>query len=214
MILFDRFSLANYNSVTFATSGAGKSYAMKLEVLRSLMIGVSVIVIDPEKEFEKLAQATGGRYFNVSLNSEHHINPFDIPPVGPDEKPADVLRSTIINLVGFFRVLLGDLTSEEDAIIDKALNETYALKDITPNSDFSNIQPPLMSDFTLVLSGLDGGAPLADRLSKYTTGSWSGFINQPTNIDMNKDFVVFSIRDMEEELKTAAMYIYYSIYLE
>ena len=157
LILFDRFSLPNYNSVTFATSGAGKSYAMKLEVLRSLMIGVDVIVIDPEREFERLAQATGGRYLNVSLNSEHHINPFDLPPVAEDENPSDVLRSTIINLIGFFRVLFGGLTQEEESIIDRSIRETYALKDITMESSFENIDPPLISDFALVLAGVEGG---------------------------------------------------------
>ena len=207
LILFDRFSLPNYNSVTFATSGAGKSYAMKLEVLRSLMVGVDVIVIDPEREFERLAQATGGRYFNVSLNSEHHINPFDLPPVGEDENPSDVLRSTIINLVGFFRVLLGDLSQEEEGVIDHAIRETYALKDITMEGGFENADPPLISDFALVLAGVEGGEDLAERLSRYTTGSWAGFLNQPTNIDINRRFVVFSIRDMEDDLKTAAMYI-------
>ena len=207
LILFDRFSLPNYNSVTFATSGAGKSYAMKLEVLRSLMIGVDVIVIDPEREFERLAQATGGRYFNVSLNSENHINPFDLPPVGEDENPADVLRSTIINLVGFFRVLLGNLSQEEESVIDQAIRETYALKDITMEGDFENVDPPLISDFALVLAGMDGGEDLSERLSRYTTGSWAGFLNQSTNIDIHRRFVVFSIRDMEDDLKAAAMYI-------
>lgn len=207
LILFDRFSLPNYNSVTFATSGAGKSYTMKLEVLRSLMIGTDVIVIDPEREFERLAQATGGSFFNVSLNSTYHINPFDLPPVGEDENSSDVLRSTVINLIGFFRVLLDGLSQEEKSIIDRAINETYALKDITPTSNFENIEPPLMSDFVLVLSGIDGGEALSERLSQYTIGSWSGFVNQPTNIAMNRNFVVFSIRDMENELKPAAMYI-------
>ncbi len=207
LILFDRFSLPNYNSVTFATSGAGKSYAMKLEVLRSLMIGINVIVIDPEREFERLAQATGGRHFNVSLNSKNHINPFDLPPVGDDENPADVLRSALINLIGLFRVLLGGLTQEEESITDRALRETYALKDITEAGNFDSMEPPLMSDFSLVLAGIEGGEQLAERLSRYTDGSWSGFINQPTNVDMDKQFVVFSIRDMEEELKPAAMYI-------
>ncbi len=207
LILFDRFSLPNYNSVTFATSGAGKSYAMKLEVLRSLMVGIDVIVIDPEREFERLTQATGGRYFNVSLNSEHHINPFDLPPVGEDENPSDVLRSTIINLVGFFRVLLGNLSQEDESIIDHAIRETYALKDITIEGGFENADPPLISDFALVLAGVEGGEKLAERLSRYTTGSWAGFLNQPTNIDINRKFIVFSIRDMEDDLKSAAMYI-------
>ena len=207
LVLFDRFAMENYNSVTFATSGAGKSYAIKLEILRSLMFDTDVIVIDPEKEYEYLAEATGGRYFNISLTSEHHINPFDLPPVGEDEAPADVLRSNIVNLVGLLRIMLGGLTPEEDAIIDKSITETYALKDITPDSDFSNINPPLLSDFELVLAGMEGGESLSQRISKYTKGTWSGFINKPTNVDINKKFVVFSVRDMEDELKPVAMYI-------
>ena len=207
LILFDRFSLENYNSVTFAKAGAGKSYATKLEILRTLMFDTEVIVIDPEREYEYMAEATGGRYFKISLNSEHHINPFDLPPVGAGESAANVLRSNIINLVGLFRLMMGGLSAEEDAIIDRAITETYALKDISADSDFSAIEPPLMSDFELVLSGMEGGESLAQRLSKYTKGTWSGFINRPTNVDINKKFVVFSLRDMEDELKPIAMYI-------
>lgn len=207
LIIFDRFGLENYNSITFAKSGSGKSYATKLEILRSLMYGISVMVIDPEKEYEYLAEAVGGRYFNISLTSEHHINPFDLPLPQPDESASDVLRKNIITLVGLFRILLGGLTPEEDAIIDRAITETYALKDITPGSDFSKIEPPLMSDFEMVLAGLEGSDSLVQRINKYTRGSWAGFINQPTNVDINKKFVVFSVRDMEDDLKPAAMYI-------
>lgn len=166
LILFDRFSLENYNSVTFAKAGAGKSYTTKLEILRSLMFGTDVLVIDPEREYEYLAEATGGRYFNISLTSEHHINPFDLPPAREDESSADILRSNIVNLVGLFRILLGGLSPEEDAIIDRAISETYALKDITPDSDFSNVEAPLLSDFELVLAGMDGAEGLVqDRKS-------------------------------------------------
>lgn len=207
LVLFDRFSQPNYNSVLFATSGAGKSYATKLEILRSLMFDTEVIVIDPEREYEFLAEAVGGRYFNISLSSEHHINPFDVPAPLPDENPADVLRSHIIHLVGLFRILLGGLTPEEDAVVDRAITETYALRDITPETNFSQIDPPLMSDFEMVLSSMEGSDSLLARLQKYTTGSWSGFINQPSNVDINKKLVVFSIRDMEDELKPGAMYI-------
>ncbi|MEK7176988.1 MAG: DUF87 domain-containing protein [Patescibacteria group bacterium] len=207
LVLFDRFSLENYNSIMFAKSGAGKSYATKLEILRTLMFDTEVIVIDPEREYEYMAEATGGRYFKISLNSEHHINPFDLPIPGPDESTANVLRSNIINLVGLFRLMMGGLTAEEDAIIDRAITETYALKDITADSDFRNIEPPLMSDFEMVLAGMEGGESLAQRLSKYTKGTWSGFINRPSNVDINKKFVVFSLRDMEDELKPIAMYI-------
>jgi type IV secretory pathway VirB4 component len=207
LILFDRFSLENYNSVIFAKSGSGKSYAVKLEILRSLMFDTDVIVIDPEREYEYLAQATGGRLFNISLSSENHINPFDLPPVKEDEEPADILRSNIINLVGLFRIMLGGLTPEEDAIVDRAITETYALKDITGDADFTGIEAPLLSDFENVLSGMEGSDSLVQRLSKYTHGTWSGFLNQPTNIDINRQFIVFSVRDMEDELKPVAMYI-------
>jgi type IV secretory pathway VirB4 component len=207
LILFDRFSLENYNSVTFAKSGSGKSFSTKLEILRTLMFDTEVIVIDPESEYEYLANAVGGRFFNVSLSSEHHINPFDLPIPREDEAPGDVLRSNIVNLVGLFRIMFGGLTPEEDAIIDRAITETYALKDITADSDFAAVDPPLLSDFELVLAGMDGSGSLVQRLSKYTKGTWAGFINRPTNVDINKKFVAFSVRDMEDELKPIAMYI-------
>ncbi|MCX6713146.1 MAG: DUF87 domain-containing protein [Candidatus Vogelbacteria bacterium] len=207
LVLFDRFSLENYNSVIFAKSGSGKSYTTKLEIVRSLMFDTDVIVIDPEREYEYLADAVGGRYFNISLTSEHHINPFDLPYPRDDESGADVLRSNIINLVGLFRIMLGGLTPEEDSIIDSAISETYAMKDISPDVDFTNKPAPLLSDLELVLAGMEGGESLAQRLLKYTQGTWAGFLNKPTNVDINKKFVVFSVRDMEDELKPVAMYI-------
>lgn len=207
LILFDRYSLTNYNSVTFATSGAGKSYTTKLEILRSLMFGTEVLVIDPEREYEYLAEATGGRFFNISLSSSHHINPFDLPPPQPDENPGDVLRTHVIELIGLFRLMLGGLSAEEETIIDQAINETYALKDINGDSDFSELEPPLLGDFEMVLAGMEGSSSLIARLQKYTSGTWSGFMNQATNVDINQKFVVFSLRDMEDELKTIAMYI-------
>lgn len=207
LILFDRFSLENYNSITFAKSGSGKSFMSKLEILRTLMFDADVIVIDPEKEYEYLAEAAGGRFFNISLNSEHHINPFELTTPGEGESFASILRSNIINLVGLFRIMMGGLSPEEDAIIDRAITETYALKDITADSNFENVEPPLMSDFELVLSGMEGGDSLAQRLTKYTRGTWAGFINRPSNVDINQRFIVFSLRDMEDELKPIAMYI-------
>lgn len=207
LILFDRFSLDNYNSVVFAKSGAGKSYMTKLEILRSLMFDIDVIVIDPEKEYEYLAEVVDGRYFNISLAGRHHINPFDLPPPREDESPADVLRSNIINLVGLFRIMLGGLTPEEDSILDRAITETYASRDITPDSDFAAAAPPVVSDLELVLANTQGGEGLAQRLRKYTKGTWAEFMNQPTNIDITKKLTVFSIRDMEDELRPIAMYI-------
>lgn len=207
LIIFDRFSLENYNSVIFAKSGSGKSYTTKLEILRSLMFGTDVIVIDPEREYDQLTEATGGRSFHISLSSEHHINPFDLPPVKEDEDPRDILRSNIINLVGLFRLMLGGLTPEEDSIVDRAISETYALKDITGDADFTGAEPPLLSDFEQVLSGMEGSESLVERLSKYTKGTWAGFLNEATNIDIKQQFIVFSVRDMEDELKPIAMYI-------
>lgn len=207
LVLFDRFSMPNYNSVTFAVSGSGKSYTTKLEIIRTLMFDADVIVIDPENEYAFLAEATGGRFFNISLTSEHHINPFDLPAPREDESGGDVLRSNIIFLVGLFRIMLGGLTPEEDGIVDRAIAETYALKDISADEDFSQLEPPLLSDFELVLSGMDGTESLLQRLEKYTRGTWSGFLNQPTNVDITKRFTVFSVRNMEDELKPVAVYI-------
>lgn len=207
LVLFDRWSLENANSVTFAMSGAGKSYATKLEVLRSLMFGAEVIIIDPEREYQYLAETVGGAYFNISLTSSNHINPFDLPVPREDESPSDVLRSNIINLIGFFRILLGNLTPQEDAIMDRAISETYAARDITPEADFGSAVPPTLSDLALVLANTEGGEDLAVRLKKYTEGTWSGFINQQTNLDITNRLVVFSVRDMEEELRPVAMYI-------
>ena len=207
LIIFDRYSLENYNSIIFAKSGAGKSFTTKLEILRSMMFDTDVIIIDPEKEYDSLTTAVGGRYFNISLNSEHHINPFDLPePVG-EETFGEVLRSNIVTLVGFFRVMLGNLTPEEDAIIDRAITETYAIKDITVDSDFRTISIPLLSDFENVLSAMDNSERILERLQKYTKGSWSGFLNNPTNVNIDKKCVSFSIRDMEDDLKPVAMFL-------
>lgn len=171
------------------------------------MFGTEVIVIDPEREYEYLAEAVDGRYFNISLSSKHHINPFDLPVPAEGESPEDVLRSNIISLVGLFRIMLGGLTPEEDAILDRAITETYASRDITPDSDFSKVVAPILSELEMVLMSMEGAESLAERLSKYTKGTWSGFINQPTNVDINRNFVVFSIRDMEDELRPVAMYL-------
>ncbi len=207
LILFDRFSLQNANSVVFATSGAGKSYAVKLEILRSLMLGTDVIVIDPEYEYKHLSEAVGGTYINISLSSENKINPFDLPrSVGGEAKPKDIIRSAVITLKGLFRLMLGNLSYDEDSIVDRALLETYAKKDITPDSDLSKIEPPVMSDFEQVLDGMEGGSDLALRLRKFTEGTFSGLINNQTNVEMNNQLVCFSVRDLEDELRPIAIY--------
>ena len=207
LILFDRFSLPNANSVVFATSGAGKSYAIKLEVLRTMMMGTDVIIIDPEYEYKALTEAVGGTYINISLASEAKINPFDLPrPVGQETKTEDIIRSGVITVKGLVRIMLGNLTTEEDSIIDMALLETYAKKDITPDSDLNAIEPPTMQDFQYVLEGMEGGEGLALRLKKYTEGTFSSLFNSLTNVEMNNQLVAFSVRDLEDELRPLAIY--------
>ncbi len=209
LVLFDRFSMENANMVIFAKSGSGKSYAVKLEILRSLMMGTECIILDPENEYKTLSEAVDGSFFKISLSSDSHINPFDLPEPREDETPEDVLRSNIINLVGLMRIMLGGLSPEEDAIMDRGLSETYAAKDITPNSDpktwAANV--PIMSDLESVLDTMDGAESLVERLRKFTKGTFSSFFNQKSNISMTKSLVVFGIRDMEDELRPMAMFI-------
>jgi type IV secretory pathway VirB4 component len=210
LIIFDRFELENANSVVFAKSGAGKSYAVKLEILRSLMMGTDVIIIDPENEYEALANTVGGTYLRVSLNSDQRINPFDLPAAFKDEeeKPGDVLRSNIITLHGLLNLMMGKMTPEEEGLMDKALIDTYALKGITmdtPNP--GEIQPPTMEDLHAILSNMKGAETLASRLQKYTTGTFAGLFNKPTNVNLKSGLVVFCIRDLEDTLRPTAMYI-------
>ena len=213
IVLFDRFSMPNANSCIFATSGAGKSYTVKLEILRYLMLGTDVIIVDPENEYKFLSDTIGGAFFNVSLSSSHHINPFDLPSPREDEDPADVLRTNIINLVGLMRIMLGGLSPEEDGIVDRALSETYAAKDITEESDPSlwgkegGLPFPIMSDFEEVLSTMEGADSLIKRLQRFTTGVYSNLFNNQSNINTNNRLVVFGIRDMEDELRPMALFI-------
>lgn len=209
LVIFDRYELPNANSVIFASAGSGKSYFQKLEILRYLMMGVDVIVIDPENEYKMLSDAVGGSFFNISLASNDRINPFDLPPVSEDEKPEDVLRSNVINLVGLLRLMLQGLTPEEDAILDTALTETYAAKDITITSDPKTwvAKTPMMSDLESVLSGMEGAQSLLERITKFSKGTSSSFFNQLSNISLNNHLVVFGIRDMEDSLRPIAMYM-------
>jgi len=208
LIIFDRFSLQNANSVVFATSGAGKSYAVKLEVLRSLMVGTDVIIIDPEREYKHLSDAVGGTYINISLSSDSKINPFDLPrAVGEGTSVADVIRSAVITVKGLLRIMLGKMNQTEDSLLDRALLEVYAKRDITPDADLSKVEIPVMQDLLDVLNGMDGGENLAERLKKYTDGTFSGLFNNRTNIDMDNQLVIFSVRDLEDELRPMAVYM-------
>ncbi len=207
LILFDRFSLQNANMVVFATSGAGKSYAVKLEVLRSLMLGADVIIIDPEMEYKHLCDAVGGTYVNISLASESKVNPFDLPrPVGQQVSTEDIIRSAVITLKGLVRIMFGELTAQEDSIVDRALLETYAKKDITSSADLSQVEAPIMQDLLEVLEGMEGADNLVLKLRKYTDGTFAGLFNAPTNVNVNNQLVVFSVRDLEDELRPMAIY--------
>ncbi len=207
LVLFDRFNLENANSVVFGKSGGGKSYVIKLEILRSLIFGIQTIVIDPENEYKYLADTVGGSTIKISLNSDQHLNPFDLPIPKQDESTADIFRSHVLNLTGLLRLILGNLTPEESSILDEAIMQTYALKDITLESDYTRSSPPVLSDLQNILEGLTGAESMALRLKKYTHGSFAGFLNQPTNVDLSSQIIVFGIRDMEEELRPIAMYL-------
>lgn len=210
LIIFDRFELENANSVVFAKSGAGKSYAVKLEILRMMMLGTDVIVIDPENEYESLCHTVGGTYLKLSLNSDRRINPFDLPkPIeGEQVMPGDLVRSAVINLHGLMKLMLGQMSPEEESLLDKALLDVYSLKGITMEvTDPSKFEPPTMEDLYSILSSMQGATSLANRLQKYTTGSFAGIFNKPTNVDMSTGLMVFCIRDLEDELRPVAMYI-------
>jgi type IV secretory pathway VirB4 component len=220
LVIFDRFKLENANMVVFAKSGAGKSFTVKLEALRSMMLGTEVIIIDPENEYQKLAEAVGGSYVRLSLNSATRINPFDLPRVIDSDEAEDALRANLVTLHGLFRLMLGGtqvaangtamsaLTPVEEADLDQALIDTYARVGITSDPLTHNSPPPVISDLydTLLHMG-NTGPQLAQRLRKYTTGTFAGIFSQQSNIDINNPMVVFNIRDLEDELRPVAMYI-------
>ena len=217
LILFDRFSLQNANAVVFATAGAGKSYAIKLEILRSMMMGIDVIVIDPEMEYKTLSDSVGGTYVNVSLASESKINPFDLPrAIGDETSIEDILRSAVITIKGLLRIMIGQpigasskvgFTPAEDSTLDRAIIEAYAKKDITPDlTSLEGVEYPVLQDLQEILEGMEGSGDLVDRLRKYSEGTFSGLLNSPTTVEMNNQLVVFSVRDLEDELRPMAIY--------
>jgi conjugal transfer ATP-binding protein TraC len=207
LIIFDRFSLENANMVIFGQAGAGKSYAAKLEVLRSLIMGSDVIVIDPEAEYETLANAVGGKVFKISIDSDSNINPLDLPLIAEGESVSEALKSHVVSLTGLVKLMLGKVGAEEEALLDQAITETYASRDITPDESFEGKEPPLLEDLEAVLRNIEGAEDMANRLYRFTKGSYTGFVNKPSNVDINNRLIVFSIRDLEEELRPIAMYI-------
>lgn len=220
LVIFDRFSLENANMVVFAKSGAGKSFTVKLEALRSMMTGSDVIIIDPENEYQKLSEAVGGSYIRLSLNSDVRINPFDLPRVIDSEDADDALRANLVTLHGLLRLMLGgsqmaangvmmpSLAPSEEADLDQALIDTYARVGITSDPLTHNSVPPTVLDLYETLLHMGGSGPqLAQRLRKYTTGTFAGIFSQQSNVDINNTMVVFNIRDLEDELRPVAMYI-------
>lgn len=220
LVIFDRFSLENANMVVFAKSGAGKSFTVKLEALRSMMMGSDVIIIDPENEYQRLAEAVGGSYIQLSLNSAVRINPFDLPRVIDSDDAEDALRANLVTLHGLLRLMLGGgqtlpngmtvaaLSPAEEADLDQALIDTYARVGITSDPLTHNSTPPTINDLYETLLHMGGSGPqLAQRLRKYTTGTFAGIFSQQSNIDINNPMVVFNIRDLEDELRPVAMYI-------
>ncbi len=211
LVIFDRFTLENANMVVFAKSGAGKSFTVKLEALRSMMVGAEILIIDPENEYQKLCDAVGGTYIRLSLNSDVRINPFDLPKLVDSEDANDSLRTNIATLHGLFRIMLGGgqgLTSVEEADLDQAIIDTYARAGITSDPLTHNAPPPTISNLFDTLLHMGGSGPaLAQRLRKYTTGTFAGIFSQQSNIDINNQMVVFNIRDLEDELRPVAMYV-------
>ena len=210
LIIFDRFRTENANMVVFAKSGWGKSFAVKLEILRSLMLGTDVIVLDPENEYKTLVDTVGGTYVNINLNSNERINPFDLPRALKDTetKPGDLLRGAVINLLGLMNLMLGKCTPSESSIIEKAVITTYSLKGITmTDDDIRGKEVPIMKDLYSVLETMDGAKGICERLEKYVTGIFSGVFSEPTNISLTEGLVVFSVRDLDDILRPIAMYM-------
>lgn len=213
LVIFDRFSLENANMVVFAKSGAGKSFTVKLEALRTMMMGSDILIIDPENEYEKLSEAVGGSYIRLSLNSDTRINPFDLPRVIDSDEADDALRANLVTLHGLFRLMLGGTSSvglspSEEADLDQALIDTYARAGITSDPLTHNSTPPTIINLYDTLVHMGGTGPqLAQRLRKYTTGTFAGIFSQQSNVDINNQMVVFNIRDLEDELRPVAMYI-------
>jgi type IV secretory pathway VirB4 component len=207
LVVFDRFTLENANSVVFGKSGCGKSYLIKLEALRSLMFGTEIIVIDPEAEYKTLTEAVGGEYITFGFGSKAKINPFDLSAIY--EEGENELGLKILSLHSLFKVIMGELTPTEEAILDRALVQTYKMKGITPDPATQKNEPPLMEDLYKVLIGMEQpeATSLASRLEKFVKGSFVGIFDQPSNIDINNPFTVFSIRELEEALRPIAMFI-------
>jgi len=193
LVILDRFSLHNANSITFAQSGSGKSYAAKVEILRQLMQGTKVIVIDPEREYKLLSESVSGSYIKLSSRSKQKINPFDLATTF--HNPDDLSQHTQ-DLTEIISLMAEGLSSREKAAIDKAILEIY--KQVK--------QPPLLEDLYRELHTL-GQMKLCDRLEKYISGSLADVFNTQTNIELDNRLVIFDIKDLPESLRQIMMLI-------
>jgi len=206
-IIFDRFSLENSNMVIFATSGAGKSYFVKLEAVRSLMTGTEVIIIDPESEYKPLAEAVGGEYISFSFNAPAKINPFDLAQIR--EEGENQLGQKILSLHSLLKVIMGQITPTQEALLDRALVMTYRNKGITMDPDTQGKEPPLMEDLYKTLIGMEvpDALDLSARIEKFVRGSFTGIFDKQTNINITNPFTVFSVKDLQDTLRPIAMFI-------
>jgi conjugal transfer ATP-binding protein TraC len=209
LVILDRWKYENPHLVILARSGAGKSYTTKLEVMRNLMMGTDVLILDPENEYQSIAELYSGSFIPLSLKAEHNFNPFDLPPVLPNESPEDIYKEHIADLISFCQLIIGEKLSSEDlAILDQAINQTYESYNILPDQDFSKIERfPTLNDLERILNGLVGGSKLASKFYPYTQGNFSGFLNKPTNVELQKKLIVFGLRDLPEILRPIGMFV-------
>jgi type IV secretory pathway VirB4 component len=208
-VILDRWKYENPHMVILARSGAGKSYTAKLEVMRNLMMGTDVLILDPENEYQSIAELYNGSFISLSLKAENNFNPFDLPPILPNEEPIDVYKEHVADLINFCQLIMGEKLSSEDlAILDQAINQTYASFNILPDQDFSKIERfPTLNDLEKILNGLVGGSKLASKLYPYTQGNFSGFINRPTSVELQKRLIVFGLKDLPEILRPIGMFV-------
>jgi len=208
-VILNRWQYENPHLVILARSGAGKSYTAKLEVMRNLMMGTDVLILDPENEYQSIAELYNGSFISLSLKAENHFNPFDLPPVLPNEEPLDIYKEHIADLISFCQLMMGEKLSSEDlAILDQAINQTYASFNILPDQDFSKIERfPTLNDLEKILQSLVGGSKLASKLYPYTQGNFSGFINKPTTVELKRRLIIFGFKDLPEILKPIGMFV-------
>jgi hypothetical protein len=207
LVVFDRFSMPNANMVVLASSGGGKSFFVKLEIIRSLMLGTECIVIDPENEYEDLCKSVGGAYVSFSQDGKNKLNPFELPAGA--ESNEDELRLKELSLQGFFKILFGTLSTRGTSILDRAIRMCYREKGITNDKSTFVNEPPRMEDLYKTLRAMEEmeAQDMALKIERFLVGSASGIFDKKTNIEISNSLTIFSIRDLSEELRPLAMYL-------